>query len=288
MNSQYNQRAARILFACIILVLLVGLILPVAALFNTSGIVKIPFIQASTAIPHDRYIIFQAVILCACCLLAPWGLRKLNYLVSWIRDRPDQTGRLTVTIVFFVFATTFVWRGHLIVVSKGVPGWAYGAMPSSIKNDVQITPAAGVDLRIFDSAYNREALKYIRRSGLISAEILMLHFIGGEMLPANMGLTSNTWPSAIYRPANGKIANGRLFFDLVKGTFIRRRAGIKKLLPISLSYPNHINYHDIDYRNYPSGDQLVGVSIWRLVVYVDHQKASIEARGAELLGQFDE
>ena len=90
-----------------------------------------------------------------------------------------------------------------------------------------------------------------------------------------MDLRSNT-----YLP---KAGDPDLMAWAIRRNLNRLRNGRRFVLPISIALAPHINYSAVDYRTYPSEDDLLRFSEWHLTVFV-HDHGQLEITDAYLIG----
>src|SRR5262245_58673293 len=137
----------------------------------------------------------------------------------------------------------------------------------------------------FQKALRQEPLPYLSRDGYATGELMFLHFRDGSMRPANLALSIVSWPRSTFGLDGGQVQNSEAFLDLIRHSFELRRLGKKFLLPISISYPGHLNYQEIDYRDYPPAEDLVGVSFWEATVRVERATEKLEIVGLKILAK---
>jgi hypothetical protein len=189
-------------------------------------------------------------------------------------------GRGTTIVVVLILATTYALRGHIIIFSKGVPGWGYGppTMASTVPPDLRSVSAETANL--LQQGLRPEIAHHLKTAGYLKGEVFLLHFDDGTIKPGNFGLTVNTWPTSAFTVADGRFKHEQKFIELLRHSLEKRRRGYQDGLPIVISYPNHINYQPIDYRSYPPAATLRTASLWRVDIYVQPAPPVVKIVGA--------
>ena len=109
-------------------------------------------------------------------------------IVRWARSAPG-VGRGTTIVVVLILATTYALRGHIIIFSKGVPGWGYGppTMASTVPPDLRSVSAETANL--LQQGLRPEIAHHLKTAGYLKGEVFLLHFDDGTIKPGNFGLT---------------------------------------------------------------------------------------------------
>jgi hypothetical protein len=198
----------------------------------------------------------------------------LDRSVAWLyRGRPLRP-RAMVFGCAACLLISYQTKTHLGFFLPGIGGWHYRDQGPTVQDRLP-EPVTSDDREVLaehpflDRALIRGHTRFLApRRGYIAADAMFLHFRDGDVLPANEELTDMVFPRYVFGPSRDQISRPREYFEIVQAALARRRTGRRFLLPIAVSYPNHIPYMSIDYTTYPSASSLERISFWQLWVEV--------------------
>jgi hypothetical protein len=277
------RRISIALHAYLSFVVAVGFALPVLSLLQYHGKIHFPWL-----IDTGRSILpWAASVVASFILCHKFVSKKCTEIAGWIVGTPGDNYPWTIVGFCLLLLTSYAWQLNIGIAHRGVPGWVYADLPDFVqsKEPSDLSLPSNVKLSVFEEALQPWVMPYVHRSGFASSEVLFLHFKDGTMRPANYQLAMVSWPKSTFKLENGNMTHGQAFLAIVKHYFANRRAGISFLLPAAIAYPNHINYQRIDYRSYPSADEIIGASLWTLTVRVDDRDGKVKVIGAQKIAQ---
>jgi hypothetical protein len=267
---------ARALFSFLVFVVVVAVLLPALCAAQAHGFVRIAWLSDDIGSQLGASIVLAVVF----GLSRKLVLRCCNQIASWLVEAPRDRSRWVIVALPMLLLTSYAWQLHVGISHRGVPGWVYDGVGDFIQPDS--APAlgipSGVSLDPFRQALRPDVLPFIHRSGFATSEVMFLGFKDGTVRPANLALAMLSWPGSTFGLTEG-VEHGAAFLDLIRHNFERRRSGGHFFLPEGISYPSHLTYQKIEYRDYPPASDLVAVSFWTMTVYVDLNLRRIDIVG---------
>ena len=287
--KSFHFKLEHILFLQILLILLGGVALPGYSILVNDGFMnQDSFVHIGNRTQNFRNFLFHIALLFLFILFGRQIYSCLVKISNFINKNKSQKNWVYLILFFsLLLLTTYSFRGHIIVSSKGVPGWHYTGYSSKLTSrpKLQVGINHEVPLESIQKSINHLPIKYLSKGGFITGNVALLHFEGGIVLPFNFGLTANSWPLDIFSIKNGTFEYSSQLLRLLKHSLKKRKAGYKSLLPLQLSFPNHVNFQFINYKNYPAAKSLIGISYWETEIYVDLKRQKINVTGAKRIAQ---
>ena len=195
----------------------------------------------------------------------------LNKAIIWknINNNEKARGIIFYSILFLFFC--FVTKSHLVVFFGGISGWDYEDLRPSITKNLVVESKELTCKDYFSFALKSENVNYQKENGYLEDVGIFMHFDSGQVLPVNLGILNMVFPNIQY-----PILNENLKLDQTKSClFITHiKYGLDEIKSKQSSvfykfrYPNHTPYQEINYLNYPKSSNLVGISVFKIIVQI--------------------
>lgn len=274
MNSLWSRdpkQLSRALYFFLLFALFVAMLLPGLALLHGKEIITLDWLNDRNMGFYRRHGILRALV-----FFAFLGFHKpikawLEKICTWAVDVRGTGRRATLVLAVVMFVCSAL-HAHILIVTRGVPGWTYAGYQSLLVDELPQTPVVSSrDKDVLQAAILTEPLKYIKGNGYVSGDILLLEFTDGQRLPGSLALTRNSWPERTFAIEGGAVLHNESFFRMVQKTLDIYRQGKSYILPQAISYPSHISANRIDYTSYPPASELEAISIWDVTVKFDDE-----------------
>jgi hypothetical protein len=198
-------------------------------------------------------------------------LQNLSNILNWINAKDHKRARLSIAFLVSITILAFIFKLHFIFALRGNPGWTYKNITLPTELEVPNYFPDTEPPRFLNTAISSESLKYQKHSGYLQGDAYFMHFKNGQILPFNLNLLRNTHPLGRFGYRLEKQQDALV--SILLKTYTNLQRGYSTWLPHSIALPNHIVRQYIDYKEYPPSDQIVSLSVWKLLVRIDAGKS---------------
>lgn len=234
--------------------------------------------KLSNVIYYINHLGFLLILICFLILFKKKILIFLDKAIIWknINNNQKARGIIFYSVLFLIFC--FVTKSHLVVFFGGISGWDYEDLRPSISKNLVIESKELACKDYFSFALKSENVNYQKENGYLEDIGIFLHFGNGQVLPVNLGILNMVFPYIQY-----PILNENLKLDQMKSClFIKHiKYGLDEIKSKQSSvfykfrYPNHTPYQEINYLNYPKSSNLVGISVFNIIIQIYENEIEI-------------
>lgn len=227
--------------------------------------------------PHQEYYTRWLIFNIAALLVLYHNRTNIQHVfrlaIEWLRQPQDHVARRVVFGCVVVMVLTYATRAHIGFWFPGILGWTFENKGSRIVSSepplTELDTPLDDDLRAaLAAATVPENARFLRQRGYLTGTAFLLHFKDGSILPANYELTDFVFPQYIFGGLHARVAHEEEFASVVQSRLRMRQAGRRFILPLDFAYPNHTPYMPIDYTDYPPAQELLRITLWRMVTFV--------------------
>ena len=250
---------------------------------------------------YRSYAAANAVILAALLAARRPVRRGLTRACDWVHAPGHPRARRIVLAWCAGIVLAYLTKTPLgFWIPAGIGGWTYAGLEPQLRAapppDLQPPPP---HLReALERAVVPEHARFLPDTGdpgepgepggprWLEGPAMLLHFAGGEVLPASWDLTDLAKPAYVFGTEGGRVERPEVFAAVVRNALAWRRRGARFLVPGRLGYPNHRAYPWIDYRSSPPPEDLERITSWRVTLRIGADR-SVELVGAVRTGEVD-
>ena len=248
-----------------------GVLRSVSTRFPNLGTVSwhTPEAIGNVGLYYLRSIIFLIVVFVLQTILTPALWRGLVRLSRWCLSGEHRNQKLLIVGSVGFLILCFEMRIISGFFYPGISAWTYHnarfeTLEQLPTEALANQPLSDADVATFRQALNQQNVKYLPMPGYYSLRVFFLSFADGQMLPGSFDLTEMPNPSYTYGP----FRDPQVFFDGVQLSVAQRNQNRRFLLPMRVTYPNHVPFYPIPV-DYPPAESLTAISFWELYMYVD-------------------
>ena len=234
---------------------------------------------------YAHYAAFNVLALVVLLLARRHVMQLLERGAAWVARDDHRRERRIFFVAVVTVVLSFQLKAHLGFFYPGIAGWTYENRGSHLRHKQPRDHGRGKSFSIEEAPWLQGAVQDWNarwlgaERGWIEGPAFMLHYHGGQVLPASYELTGLVFPAYVFGSLHRVVRRRGSFVSIVRATLERRTAGKRFLLPTEISYFNHTPHEPVDYRSYPPASQLEAISLWTITVRLDGHGGAHVVRG---------